>query len=204
MSNEPRKASDIIIELEAKVDVLSRHIQNIDNNIKLILNRLSQNNIIKTLSLPPDSNEIQGVKRSNLPEMHPNVVAGHYGSEETKPEDIQPVKKVEEEKDFDFPQVDDSDSLKSSGRKVAVQQRITYSDGKNICLANVEIKNSTGGSIKKIRTNAMGKWIAVLEPGNYIVSVTKSANKTNPNVELSYPVTIPESDRPVELPIPKV
>jgi hypothetical protein len=201
MSNEQRKASDIIVELEAKIDTLSRHIQNIDNNIKLILNRLSQNNTIKTPSLPPDSNEISGVKKSNLPEIYPNVVAGYYGSEEIKSDNIQPIKKVEEEKDFDFPQVETENSTTTPGRKVAVQQRITYSDGKNICLANVEIKNASGVSIKKLRTNAMGKWIAVLEPGNYIVSVLKSANKTNPDVELSNSVVIQESDRPIELPI---
>ncbi len=197
MPEEKRKISDIIIDLEAKVETLSKQVQNIDNNIKLILNRLSQNNTVKTPSLPPNSNEIQGAKSINLQDIKNNL-------ENIKLENAQQIKKVEEEKDFDFPQVDDSSGSKPSGRKVAVQQRITYSDGKNICLANVEIKSSTGELIKKLRTNAMGKWIAVLEPGNYIISVLKSANKTNPDVELSYPVIIPESDRPIELPIPKV
>lgn len=197
MSEEKRKISDIIIELESKIDTVSKQIQNIDNNIKLILNRLSQNNNIKTPSLPPPELDILGVKRQIIPDLKPEI-------QESKPNITQPTKAIEEEKDFDFPQVGTENAASAPGRKVAVQQRITYSDGKNICLANVEIKKATGESIKKMRTNAMGKWIAVLEPGNYIVSISKSANKTNTDVELSYPVSIPESDRPIELPPPKV
>lgn len=178
--DSPRKASDILIYLEARVDILAKHIINIDNNIKLILNKL-QNNIMN-----------QPIEIKKIEEKVPIIV-------ENKP-------KIEEkiEEELDFPQVGEEIKEESSGRKVAVQQRITYSDGKNICLANVEIKNLAGLSIKKMRTNAMGKWIAVLEPGIYNIHVTKSANKTNADVELNFPVTIPESDRPIELPVPKI
>lgn len=192
VEDNPRKASDILLMLEAKVETLSKHIENVDNNIKLILNRLAANNAIKQGVYSKE--EVISDKNDKIADTMNNIVLEQNKS----------AKKVEEEKDYDFPQVEDDLLPKASGRKVAVQQRITYSDGKNICLANVEIKNSVGQSIKKMRTNAMGKWIAVLEPGNYMVNILKSANKTNPDVDLNFPISIPESDRPIELPIPKI
>ena len=210
MSEEKvRKASDIILALEAKVESLTRQLSNIDNNIKLILNRLSNNNTKQPSIIPePPVTEVVAAKKPLLPGLKPNVVLGPSGLQfqnetaTTQQLTKSSKEKIEEKEDFDFTQVVSTPPV--SGRKVAVQQRITYPDGKNICLANVELKSSNGEVIKKLRTNAMGKWIAVLEPGNYTVSIMKSANKNNQDVELTFPISVPESDRPIELPIPKV
>jgi hypothetical protein len=80
----------------------------------------------------------------------------------------------------------------NSERKMPVQQRIIYKDGKNVCLANVEIFQ-TGNKgefnlIKKLRTNSAGKWAVALAPGKYLVSISKAGTSSKPNVEVSYSI----------------
>lgn len=197
-----RKASDIILALESKVETISKQVENIDNNIKLILNRLQSSTAV---TKPVDNIPKEySIKTSKIPGLREDVVLGPNGLQIKEnivsKNEIEVTK--EDEDNFEFVQVNSNPN--SSGRKVAVQQRITYSDGKNICLANVELKTPNGELVKKTRTNVMGKWIITLDPGNYIVNVVKSANKSNSGVEVSYPVQISESDRPVELPVFKV
>lgn len=179
MSDEnPRKATDVLLAIEARIDLLSKSISNMDNNIKSILNKLASNNI---------------VNQPNIPSIPPPVLP----QIEVKSDVVS-----ENEKDFDFPQVDEI-PVNIGGKKVAVQQRVVYPDGKNVCLALVEIKDSLGSTIKKMRTNAMGKWMSVLEIGNYNIRIVKAGNKNKADVELNFPISISESDRPIELPSPK-
>lgn len=47
MSQEPRKATDVLVELESKIDVLNGTIQSMDLNIKILSNKLSE--VMKSL-----------------------------------------------------------------------------------------------------------------------------------------------------------
>jgi hypothetical protein len=181
--DSPRKASDILLELESKVNVVFQHLQNIDSNIKLILNRLSSN-ISKKIDISPEIQQISEVKH--------NISTENTNS----------LKNTEKEEEFTFVQV--NNDIPISTRKVAVQQRIMYADGKNICLASVELKDVNGNVVKKMRTNAMGKWISALDPGKYFVHIRKAANKSNQDVEMNFEIQIQESDRPIELPSAKI
>ena len=91
----------------------------------------------------------------------------------------------------------------NSERKMPVQQRIIYKDGKNVCLANVEIfQTGSKGElnlIKKVRTNSAGKWVVALESGKYLVSISKAGTSSKPNVDVSYSIDIPISSVPLEL-----
>lgn len=171
MSDEKpiKKASELLVEINQKLDSLLGIVRNQDLLLKTLNNRISKN----SQSIPPPENKIINSSTELV-------------------------------SDDEFVQVNtdefNAEIQKSGGKKVAVQQRVTYSDGKNICLASVEITGDNLKSSKKLKTNAMGKWIAVLEPGNYVVRISKPANKNKQVITISSSFTVTESDKPVELP----
>lgn len=62
MSNEPRKATDILLELESKIDMVLLLIKNQDLNIKLISNKL--NDIVNEITLLKSDNKSTSEKIS--------------------------------------------------------------------------------------------------------------------------------------------
>jgi len=76
MEKEPRKASDIILSLESKIDQLMHMHRALDLNIKIISNKLNQ--LIEAVNEPAPTNvEIpsQQVEVENALEQNPNAVA---------------------------------------------------------------------------------------------------------------------------------
>ena len=218
MVSDKRKASDIILELEEKTRLLTRLVSNMDNNSKLILDRLNHigSRVDKLYervfqnSAPPQPGPQQRVSATQpeimvaQPISNTAVDYDEYGHPELT-EEVLPKGQRRNVRT----------TKEQSRGKVPVSQQIMTPDGKAIFLANVEIlkskENPKRGEpaetlIKQTRTNAKGRWIAALEPGNYIVHVMKrmSADGSKLPVELRYSVSIPESDSPLELPIPEL
>lgn len=199
----PKKASDLLVEMDQKLDTILGIVKNQDNLIKILNNKISK---ISSPVAPsnqilveqPDSSirlktEVQPTNSvTQLPGLKPGVT--FPGIQQNNQSNLV---ESNNDSDDDFVNVEYESLV---GRKVAVQQKITYADGKNICLASVEITGGNLSSPKKLKTNAMGKWMTVLEPGNYTVSVIKNGNKTKQNVSISSNFVVPESDKPVELP----
>jgi len=178
----PKKASELLVELNHKVDLILGLVKNQDQLLKILNNKI-KNNLPENLIDPEKSENIVGIKENGISiRLNDKVVE-------------QVAKNNEVIVDNEFVQVETV-----STKKVAVQQKVTYSDGKNVCLASVEITGGNLKSSKKLKTNAMGKWMLVLEPGKYIVNINKSKNQQNTAVSISYPFTIEESDKPIELP----
>lgn len=179
-----KKASELLVEMDQKLDKILGIIGNHDLLLKTLNNRVSNKNVVQSIPTQP---------QKSLPGLKPGITLGDFGLEQT-----------ELVSDNEFVQVNtdhfDAEIQKSNGKKVAVQQKVTYSDGKNICLASVEITGESLKVPKKLKTNAMGKWLAALDPGNYVVSVNKSKNTNKQSVAISMNITIPESDKPIELP----
>lgn len=102
-------------------------------------------------------------------------------------------------------------SKSNSGQSVPVQQKLLYPDGKAIAMANVEIftqvlQTSLKGEqqlvwqlVKSLKTNATGKWTNALPPGNYAIKVSKKGTSQKSAVEFQAPITIPNSDEPIQL-----
>jgi hypothetical protein len=172
-----KKTTDLLIEMDQKLDKILGIIANQDLLLKTLNNKFSKLNKPTTIT----TNTTENPTISNYQREFSDSVS-----------------------DDEFVQINtdhfDAEIQKSNGKKVAVQQRIVYSDGKNICLANVQITGGTLKAPKKLKTNSMGKWLAALEPGEYVVSVNKSGNKNKQNIAISMNITIPESDKPIELP----
>ena len=97
-------------------------------------------------------------------------------------------------------------SKPANGKNVPVQQKVLYPDGKALTSAHVEIFAKTEsegkqvwGLVKSLKTNNTGKWTNSLPAGNYMIKVSKKGEKGKPPVEMQGPLTIPNSEEPVQL-----
>lgn len=219
-----RKATDILIDLERKIEQLLGYKKTEDLNQKLILDRLNKlldrlNELLELKSQPNSAVVKPQPSSAKLPSVGAYV-------EPTPPIAMLPSGKniISAKNEFEFVDVDEegNEQLKedlqplgrrdirtpvSQGKKTQVQQKIIYPDGKNVILANVEVYTMVPGlkgkSEKKIakqtRTNSSGKWAAALDPGKYYIHVFKSATNNKPIVELNYEVEITLSDTTLEL-----
>jgi hypothetical protein len=184
-----KKASEILLELEQKIDLMLGYLKTSDLNYKLIIARLDK--LASLINQTPSVSLPQTKILENKLIAKPAVVEFQEVDENNSliiNEELQP-------------QVGRRD-LRTQGqsiKKIQVQQKITYSDGKVVILANVEIFDSSNNLVKKTRTNSAGKWIANLDPGPYLIKIYKPPTSNKPVVERQYEVQIPISDVPVEL-----
>ena len=166
-----RTTTDIILDLEQKVENLSAEVKNMSFSIKLLLDRTNtilqnQNNI--TTNLPPQ--------------------------EAKKPEEVvfpavQPKKKQTKEVVVDKRKSEVS-SKKPNYKEVNVSQKVVYPDGTPVILAGVKFFDSNKNDITKsistkdlVRTAPSGKWNVAFPPGDYTVQIQKEANASKPAFE---------------------
>lgn len=163
-----RTTTDIILDLEQKVENLHAEVKNMSFSIKLLLDRTNmilqnQNNI--TINLPPQEAKKQ---------------------EEIIFPTVQPKKKQPKEVIFDKRKSEVS-SKKPNYKEVNVSQKVVYPDGTPVILAGVRIFDSNKNDITKsltgkdlVRTVPSGKWNVAMAPGDYIVQIQKEANASKP------------------------
>lgn len=187
-----KKATDILLDLDKKVDEILLYLRNTDLKVALILNKLNLsssapepinpapikqvNNTTKAVSkfaVPSDLKQklqtaIEEAKRDTFKS---DEVTFHEVKEKTHPDQI---------------------------RQIPVQQRIVFADGKSVYMATVIIYQN-GEFVKQTKTNQMGKWITTLPSGKYQVKISKSGTQIKPKVELDYFVEIPNQDSAVQL-----
>ena len=82
MEKEPRKASDVLLELEAKIDVLMNITMTQDMNIKILSNKL--NMLLDKIDLLSNASVIK-----NIPA--PKIEVGDYNKNVIDPEDALPI-----------------------------------------------------------------------------------------------------------------
>jgi hypothetical protein len=221
MSTE-KKISDIIFDMQTKINQLVGLYTNMDNNIKIILNRLntqSKNNnltenkqairsagslsvsaigVAPAVKLPPGP----PIKEPE-PEFDNDVLVARPFDESFDDDERELIEEViPKGKRRDLRKPADS----TQGTKVAVSQQIQYNSGKVLFLANVEIIDvSSGQIVKQTRTNQKGRWIAPLDPGEYLIHISKrQVDKNKLPVELRYKIAVPNSSGPLELPTTEI
>lgn len=221
MTNK-RKVSDAILNMESKVDNIVSLAKNTDNTIKILLGRINDLSKLLEPQLQQRRQQQQQFrenatnKSTYIPADNGIIVAAPMTEELVEYDEFgHPELSVEVlpkgQRRTSRAQMGDGDT----GKRVSVSQQILSEDGKPVFLANVEIlkhnPNPKRGDpietlVKQTRTNPKGRWIAPLEPGEYIVHVVKrqSADGSKLPVELRYNVSIPNSDSPLELPSPQV
>jgi len=181
-----RKATDILLDLESKIDRLLLHIANMDNNYKIIISRLDQ---IKNNSV--------------LPSLSGNV--SNFSEKLPKLNDVLNKKSTEEIPEFINVS---SEEAPVKHNKIRVSQVVKYAKSKNIkqnnvVLASVKIydsKGKEGGTIVgENRTDQNGRWKIDLSPGEYFVHIVKPASSQKPQIDSYFAINISGDKSSLEL-----
>lgn len=190
---ENRKATDVIIELEAKIDYLLALIKTQDSNIKTISNKLnSVMTMLEKTSIKTPVYIEQGDKPKNpsfIPineESSIKVISEPQGArrgsraEASLPNNnvfIISSPAVNETPEIIIPKQEESKSDFKNINTISVFQRVVSDGNKSIFLAEVVVNSlKTNAEVFKGKTSANGKWAANLEPGDYKVIVSKRDN----------------------------
>lgn len=192
---DKRTATKAILEIEETLSKMSKFVQNTDNNVKLILDRL--NKVTKQLE-ENKSKELPKEKTKSKKIIEQPMVAEPF---------VQQAKSINELEEDPLPRHTKRRDSRVPVKKtlsVAVSQIIETPNSKPAVLAQVEILNSDGKIIKQTRTNTNGRWVAPLEPGFYTVNVLKRGDQSKKPMNTSFTIEIPEGDGPLELPSTKV
>lgn len=88
---------------------------------------------------------------------------------------------------------------KSDHRKVTVHQNVYYPNNKPAVLAKVKILDANKQIVKETKTNNVGKWTAILDPGNYFIHITKAEVADKPKVDHYFEITVSSSKSSLEL-----
>lgn len=174
---EKRTATDVLLAIEQKVELLVKLFANNDLNQKLLLDRL--NRMVKVMESPPEGEEDSDEHlESNEPDFNFQI--------EDKPKGLRRTsrnKKADE------------------GTLVQVFQKVVTEDKKPVFMAEVEVVNENGSLVHKARTMNGGKWIASLPPGDYVCRIVKKENAQNKRMEYNEKIIVDFQEKPLELPL---
>ncbi len=177
---EIRKASDILVSLEKKIDMMNRITAGQDLNNKLMLDRLNRICVLlegmsRLPVLMPPPVETPEPEIQEEPAVEPIIV-------ETDPIGFRRTARPES-----YPTPEE---FASQDKVVAVTQKITWNDGKPALLAEVEIWDSNRTLVSKSRTSTGGRWAQPLKPGHYTVTVLKRESGNRKRMEYKGEFTV--------------
>lgn len=156
-----RTATDILLDLENKIDNLLSIVKNQDMLLKILAKKINANNFSSSETFKEEIKEVE-IKKPLMPGLKPGVVL-NIANENLFQQKIE----LEEVK----PNV-----VTNNRNIVPVSQMITK-NGEPIIMADVEIfsinENNDSFLLKKIKTTQSGKWTTSLSPGNYHIVISK-------------------------------
>lgn len=187
---ESRNMTDLVLDLEQKVQHLSRLITNQEANIRLILDRV--NTIFAQLNSPALGEVVEQPPAPKPYEEKAKV------SKFEKMKEAYGITDDEVEIQKSAPRRREPNLSESPKNKIAVSQLITDRSAKPLIMGMVEIYRDSS-MIRSVRTNQVGVWKASLEPGNYEVKFSKRNPETGVVINKKFAITIEQSNVPVEL-----
>ncbi len=217
METDKRKATEILLDLEERIKIVEGRIQNSENLLKIMLGRLNANGITPQTSPSPRVSPpvINKENFEDRPVTHKfSDAAERIGIkiEEPEPKQITEVFTAQPAQPLSDPDeiieapirgnARGQRGPKFSGAKASVSQVLTVGETP-LFLANIEILDEQGVLINQARTNTKGRWLMALAPGNYQVHVSKRfpPDSGRPPIDTVYPINIPSSNKPMELPL---
>lgn len=203
----PRKASDVLLSLEDKINTVTKIISAYDLKLTIVLDRV--NKIYAFIEMLQKEREadvlgvsVQAVERNPTPKLFIPETIGNSPvaientssdlPEHPGPVDRGRISRISREQ-LDNVNVDPD-------KKVPVTQRITDQVGKDIFNAEVSILNDNKELVMKTKTNAVGKWQAYLKPSHYIVNIVKTDTATKRKIESSQEFLVTDSKNVMTLP----
>jgi hypothetical protein len=245
VTDDKRSATDILLDIEARLSTLDKRVQNSENLLKILLSRVNASLSSGTV-VQSQSQQVQ--QTTNVPVV-PSVVnkdnfesrsrtnkfteaaASHGLNVEDDINPVDPFESDDEAEALAFASQFSNDALprptqmvksesdidllesaasrgnsrgqrgpKTKGTKCSVSQNLVREDSP-IYLATVELLDENGSLINQTRTNTKGRWMLALAPGSYQVHVLKRfpPDSGKKQIDVTYPIVIPQSDKPVEL-----
>lgn len=221
MSEDKRTATDILLELEGKVNILSKRFGNVENLLKVLLNNINNRQSSgPKLGIPaPLEPKITGpISRDNfnqreqtnkfaeLANQHGVVVDDETPSAidtviEARPSELPPDPEGEDMLEAPSRKSSRGQRGSKSSAKSSVSQVLYREEGQPLFLAAIEVLDQTGVLINQTRTNPKGRWLMALAPGEYQVHVLKRypPDSGKESIDTSYQIKVPPSDKPMEL-----
>lgn len=185
-----RKATDILLDLEDKLDKLLLHVANMDNNYKIIISRLDQLKNNNSVAFQPKNAEISSSFQPDNSGFSVSVSNSEIIDKKESKNSIQNA----------------DNQVKHE--KIRVSQVVRYPKGKNskqnnVVLASVKIYDSkgveSGSVVGENRTDQNGRWKIDLSPGSYFVHILKPASTQKPQVDHYFPIDIDGEKSVMEL-----
>lgn len=223
MENGSRKATDVLLELEAKINSILGFVKMQDQNMKILSNKLNtileaQRQLLqqKVISQPkievsnstpiPTTNNSERQIIINPENTIPvqqspqgfRRTSRQEGITEPKPVAKAPPAEILMPKQEIVPQ----EQTKEIQNLIPVIQRVVDRNSKSIFLAEVEILDaSNNNKVSKTRTNGTGKWTASLPAGKYCVLITRRDTMTKEEVKISQDIIVDGKSSPLSLPL---
>jgi len=199
-TKEARSSTDILLELEQKLDTLGKRFQVIEHLQKIILGKLNAKvDVAPTLQKTEVKNVNPSVVNKDNFEQRPKTssfadLAAQHG---VKVEDDVTTDLIEA---VDTREVSVRGSrgpvIKHSGQKKNVIQYVRFPDGKPILLASIEILDLNDEILNRTRTNTKGSWKAPLLPGIYKIHLLKNylGDDSKKPIDLTYEIEVSDDE----------
>jgi len=216
---ETRTGSDLLLEIEAKLNTLLEMVSAQNLNINVLSNKLNVllksqnvqlNSQVAKINKPSpsieavDNSKIQINSDNNLQvEQSPNGFRRTSRSDTyTNPPALP---KVQPKSEIIVPTQNEDVQFVDFENQVAVNlvptiQKVSDKNNKAVVLAAVEIINIANDTKQLTKTNSVGKWSASLEPGDYKVSIKKRDLSTRQIVEIVQDIKVSGAIAPYNLP----
>ena len=196
---DSRKASDILLSIEQKLDQLLLVITANDLTMKVIANKL-QNLIDKNqnISALPVENFLPTASILSPEKEEIDINSEFNIQEEKNPSGVRRTSRSSS---------DSSDSFFTESRvnknisKIPITQRVVDKNGKSLFLADVEFFNEKSETVEKVKTNSVGKYQAQLFPGNYKVIIKKLEPLSKAQLESVQTISVDDNISILELPM---
>jgi len=207
-----RKASEVLLDLEAKLNKLLAEQSNTNNLLKVIANRLgSPQQPIMQQPVPQ-----QPQQAPLMPGLKPGVRLENGVLVNDSPASDNEVfdpngqlagQKVETEYKMEMETSPKGErrgarytNQEPQKRNVTITQKVLYPNGKNVCLARIEVFDMEGNLVTSAKTNSTGKWSAQLpSEQDYVINVIKKASASKPEINKSFEISVPNQSAPLQL-----
>jgi hypothetical protein len=216
------KASELLAQLALDITQMKEMLKLQSYQYNLILKRLNELGVNKGEKSQPKMNPSSGGATAKALEQVP--IGGFNLVQEQKQEE-----KKEKEKVFQTiiktkhaikPQVQDQpkdnytfdeSEFKTTSKaeqevfgpkaKVPVTQLVYTSAGKPVSIAMVELINEKGETVQKVKTNSVGRWSALIDPGKYTIHLTRRYDTEVIDYQQSFEIAA--GTKQIEIPAPE-
>jgi hypothetical protein len=199
MAEEKRSATDILLSLESKINTLEQRSQNTEYLLKALLGKTNKAVSVSTPSESqfvvnkdnfenrPKTNRFSEMAESQGVSLDDHEMISSFGISEMSESAVRGSSRGQR-------------GAKPKGSKTSVSQTINCGNSP-VFLANIEVFDENNELISNTRTNTKGRWLSALYPGNYNVHILKRypPDSGKKPIDTSYQITVPSSDKPLEL-----